>query len=745
MFYAKSEPLPSGESLKEHTSQLLSRLDTLKSDYSFLLTEHQWEILRLAALYHDFGKVYTPFQENIKKALGKPFNKSDLDYEPHGFLSPLYLPLKEYHLTRIEKKILVQAIAYHHEKQNLYPGELKLSEIWEVDLRKKSSQIEYDFNCPIYHETQANKSPIIMMNPNSRIRPDDPYYLTYILIKGLLHRLDHAASAHVKIEIDAKVDLSEIVKKRMQQLGYHLREIQRFASQNKNKNLILIAQTGIGKTEAGLMWAGKKKTFFTLPIRVSINALYDRVYNMGYQNVGLMHSTSVNFLDEHNVENWEVISDQSRNLASKLLFTTIDQILKFPFLFLGYEKYYATMAYSAVIIDEIQAYDPKIVAVLIRALEMIHQIGGCFLIMTATLPRIYLEEMFNRGIISQKDVVMKTFYDPVLASRHKPFLVHEPIEFGLSSILESGKTKKILIICNTVRKAIDLYNSLRSHAKKIHLLHAHYIQKHRNMLEKAIQRFDKEESEGIWVTTQLVEASIDIDFDELHTEISTLDSLFQRFGRCYRRRNLDKHEPNIYIYTKNPSDSGHVYDKKIVANGLMMLEPFHDRVIGESSKVALVDKLYSKEKLIGTEFLERFQNSLSEMEERFSEPYELSAQQSQKLLRDIDSFQVIPKIFYDDKVDLFKLLETDKDQDRRREIRREILQYSVSIRPGVLYKNGKKMTNLINEVPHYRTYGNGRKFNVMPNLYILSDEYDFDEGTLTGVGINIVERSFEFE
>ena len=51
----------------------------------------------------------------------------------------------------------------------------------------------------------------------------------------------------------------------------------------------------------------------------------------------------------------------------------------------GYEKTYATLSYSKVVIDEIQAYSPEIAAVLIKGLEMIHKIGGKFSNMFITI------------------------------------------------------------------------------------------------------------------------------------------------------------------------------------------------------------------------------------------------------------------------------------------------------------------------------------------------------------------------
>ena len=47
--------------------------------------------------------------------------------------------------------------------------------------------------------------------------------------------------------------------------------------ENKDNNIVAVAQTGMGKTEAGLLWIGNNKGFFTLPLKVAINAIYDRI------------------------------------------------------------------------------------------------------------------------------------------------------------------------------------------------------------------------------------------------------------------------------------------------------------------------------------------------------------------------------------------------------------------------------------------------------------------------------------
>ena len=46
---------------------------------------------------------------------------------------------------------------------------------------------------------------------------------------------------------------------------------------HQEDNIIVIAATGSGKTEGALMWIQDKKAFYTLPLRVSINAIYERI------------------------------------------------------------------------------------------------------------------------------------------------------------------------------------------------------------------------------------------------------------------------------------------------------------------------------------------------------------------------------------------------------------------------------------------------------------------------------------
>jgi CRISPR-associated endonuclease/helicase Cas3 len=728
MVYAKSNPI---ETLKEHTDNLLNQYECLRVAYgNTIQNERVWELLKLAILYHDVGKVYGPFQQRICEAAGttRIETSNAKKYLPHNYLSPVFVPLEELSLNRFERKVLLQSITYHHERNHPLNYD-EIQEAIELDLASKRDLVRNHMGIPIPDEiTLPNR---VFRAMEKRIFQDDDKiedYLFYVLVKGLLHRIDHAASGHITIEEGIQDNVGEYTDQFMVSNNFSLRDVQLFAKEHQGENAIIIAQTGMGKTEAALFWIGNRKAFFTLPLRVSINALFDRVYEkIGFKYAGLLHSTSSSYLDESGRENWEVIYDQSKNLSSKLLFTTIDQILKFPFKYRGYEKLYATMAYSSVVIDEIQAYEPKIAAVIIKALEMIKQIGGKFLIMTATLPSLYLEEIQNRGVIKKEDYVFQTFVNDDI--RHRLSIEEQPMSEYYDEIVKQGMSKKVLVIVNTVKQAVEVFNQLKERTDQVFLLHSMFIQEDRSLLESAIKRFDlKRDQPGIWVTTQLVEASIDIDFDMLYTEASTLDSLFQRFGRCYRRRLLDHEQPNIKIFTKDVSGIGYIYDEEIVNKSIEALGPFHQSVIKEKEKVELVANLYKRETLKKTKFLKEFENALRTLDSIID--HELTSNEAQDMLRDIQAVQCIPRKIYDECEFLLDQLAVCDDPRKRMELRRKIERKTVSISKS----RAKGNTSPIDKV--YRVK-NGKGYPLLPYIEILDLEYDFNKETLKGTGVSL--------
>ena len=657
-YYAKSNPI---ETIKEHTDKLLENLEILKRTYGSKIVqaidmpeERFWQLMEIICKYHDAGKVYSGFQNAIRKAIGEPLLPTKFNNEQikHEQISPIFVPYKEYELTKTERKLVYQAIYYHHERANTIHVDAELlEEIIEQDIQPNIEKIEKELQIKV---PELKTTYLGMVEGQARITEFDEIYKEYCIMKGLLHRLDHCSSAWIQVEDETNDKISEFVEKFMKQQKFQANDLQQFAKANQNKNNIVIGSTGMGKTEGALLWSNSEKTFFTLPLRISINAIYDRIKEtIGYEHVGLLHSTAIDYLDEKNEENEFEKIKQARNLYEKITTCTIDQIFPFVFKYRGYEKIYATLSYSKIVIDEIQAYSPEIVAVILKGLQMINNLNGKFMIMTATLPRIYKEKLEEMGIKFEYNEFIK---DTI---RHKIQLKESEINQDIEEIKENVKSKKILIIVNTINKAIEMYKKLKEEGiENVNLLHSRFIQEDRGEKERSIKEFSKDRNEpGIWITTQIVEASLDIDFDMLYTEMSTLDSLFQRLGRCYRSREYTENTPNVKIYIKNTSGVGYIYDKEIYEKSIELLEPYNCQILKEATKINLVDKLYSKEMLQETEFYKKFKTSFKILDNIID--YDTSKKDAQHILRDIDNIEVVPKIIYDKNIDLFAEYEKD--------------------------------------------------------------------------------------
>lgn len=652
------------KTLKEHHKDIVTCAEMFFLEYGEYFTEKEKKLVVEACRIHDLGKVNLVFQAMICPKLAEKFHIDVRKTQqiPHGFLSAVTISLDEFDdLSELfsDKDFgpFITAVYYHHDREDHYnsPAIRKYAEKYYM------KQIEEYLNRKIRKLNCSNLDDLLFRNNvyTGKYIPDSNAWKEYLLIKGLLNKFDYTVSAGYE-NAESAIDLHEkkLVKNIEKFLnGKELRPVQKFMKMNRDKNLIVIAPTGSGKTEASLLWMNGEKSFYTLPLKVSSNAIYLRIKeNYEYKDVALLHSDAMAvYLREYNGnEDIGEKYERSKMLSQPLTVCTVDQLFRFVYRALGTEIFAATLKYSKLVLDEIQAYEPRVIATIIYGLKMIQKMGGKFAIITATFPPVLKYFMEQYGLVEGKQYIFKDFtgkeYQVEKYPRHKVEIRHS--EMNLDEIRLRGKNRKVLVICNTVSKAQKLYKKLEG--ENVWLLHSKYIRRDRAFLERKIMGFSESGESGIWITTQIVEASLDIDFDILYTEMCTADSLLQRMGRCNRKGRYCPNEANIVVFdNRNGVSEGKrrsVYEDKLYDRSLELLSKYEHILFSEDKKTAYMNEVYSVDGVKETIYFENIQKDLK----LFSEihPTEYSADEAE--VRDIRSVTIVPENVYVENQNLFE-------------------------------------------------------------------------------------------
>jgi len=345
-------------------------------------------------------------------------------------------------------------------------------------------------------------------------------------------------------------------------------------SSKSNNNVLILIPTGEGKTEAALLWALNNlrneytRIIYTMPTQTTSNALYNRfVEYFGKENVGLVHSAAPLILEE----NWGMEKDElTKELLTMRIFSkpiTVSTLDSFLLPFLNVRKWTLTNLYfrnSLLIIDEIHSYDPKMLGMLKKVLEIfVNEYHNKVCIMSATVPEHLKKNLLND--FDFEEITESSLFDksPVVIEKEDKGILED-----VDKMVDDFKNnKKVLVVANTVKKAIDIYDELKNKGifkrttgylkndetynaeADLILYHSQFIKRHRELKEREILEKEKWNDKGlILVATQVVEISLDIDFDVLYTEIAPIDALIQRIGRVNRKKS--KKESVVRIYTK---------------------------------------------------------------------------------------------------------------------------------------------------------------------------------------------------
>ena len=598
------------------------------------LDENMKKLLLIIAFSHDLGKSTSYFQRYIKgeKVLKtNPLTKHAL----LGGVAALHLAQKEGIKDPFQLALAFLLPKRHHGDLHSFDKDLLLSDEQMKILQKQIASIDkmafsemiknvglFRFSWEDIDLTNIKKSLRQLKIFFKKDQKDLHLYLHTLTLFSLLIDSDKmdAAFEGKKVAMETKALPEELVERYLQSQYIpptpinHLRneafkEVMEHPIDANTRVYDITLPTGMGKTLISFAFALKLAKAFSLNIVYSLPFLsiieqnYAVIKDVLEKN-GIEPTSDV-LLKHHHLADLsyetkedEFDYDKSRILVegwnSKIVVTTF---IQFFHTIIGHRnkmvRKFHRLSRSVVILDEVQSI-PIAYWKLIRAvLEGLAKRFSFFIIfVTATQPMICTQS---------KALVGKRYF----RCFHRYRICTIPKRQSIEEFLDSFKIDKgsHLFILNTISEAKSFYDRLS--ALEPLYLSTHIVPKERK------RRIEALKTQKIAISTQLIEAGVDVDFDIVVRDMAPLDSIIQSAGRCNREMRLQ--EGNV-IVTELVDEKGRLYASYI-----------YDSVLLSTTKEILETKRCFSEE----EVLEKITNYFTLLQKR------KSFNESQKMLESL--------------------------------------------------------------------------------------------------------------
>ncbi len=242
---------------------------------------------------------------------------------------------------------------------------------------------------------------------------------------------------------------------------------------------------------------------------------------------------------------------------------------------------------SLIILDEAHLIQDEVFLgprVLSHALCSIVNAGGLVILSTATLPTAIKNELtkcVERNAVIEYN--LNGFRERKI-NLHRDYINKQLIDFVKESNINCAESS--IIILNTIERAQVVYKTLHEKCgDNVLLIHSLMTQGDK---ERIYEKLRNANSSVILVGTQAIEVGIDLNIDNLYTEISPVDSLIQRIGRVGRRSG----SANVYVFNV---ENELPYHKKLIENTQGILSDIDKIDLNNIDKVTeVIDKVYTE-------------------------------------------------------------------------------------------------------------------------------------------------------
>ena len=359
------------------------------------------------------------------------------------------------------------------------------------------------------------------------------------------------------------------------------------------KLFTLTAPTGYGKTLTALNFAlklNKSRIIYALPFTSIIDQTYDIVAKI-YKSSDILvskahHKTTIGEENLTKEDRYSKIKFLMESFSGEINVTTLYQLI---FALFGNKNKdnvkFNQLKNSVVIIDEAQAIPYNFRKDFILLCEIISQrLGTIFIFMSATMPVIKSEkfkEISNLDYFSKQDRYVIKWLD-----------IGGEDEL-LEKICEAASDKNTLVVVNTIKKAQELFTKLRDKFSCF-CLNGYMYDDHKRATIEAVRcavnksKVDPLASKILLISTQSIEAGVDLDFDIGFREVSPISSIIQTAGRVNRHFGATRGE--LYVFPEISKFTNLIYGDLYKVSGTILSDLKQKEV--RESEILEISNLY---------------------------------------------------------------------------------------------------------------------------------------------------------